>query len=532
MSLRQDQLNLLSQTQVYDVLVVGGGINGAVSAASLSSQGAKVALVDQKDFGSGTSQESSNLIWGGIKYLETYEIGLVRELCLSRNFLLKELPEHVHEVRFINPHAKGFRHSIKTLLAGSFLYWFLGQGKTKKPRSYSVKKLLERIPTVKGDLFDGALEYSDATLKEHDSRFVFHFIKQAQKHGAHTLNYVEVKKAVRQNHLWEVELENPQTLETYHLRTKVLLNATGPQVDVFNKSQALETTHQIVLSKGVHLLTRAIGPSEQILAFFASDGRLFFVIPFGGRSLIGTTDTRVTSSDVHVLEEERQFILSNVNERMNLAVPLTLKDIIAERVGVRPLATTKHAYQGQGDWMSLSRRHQLEVQNGEAYLTIFGGKLTDCIPMGIEVSKAIRHLGVFMPRTSAIWWKSQAAQLKDLYLTKLEAFLQKYPNLKTLSEKWWMRHEEMSLDLLVMLEGDVKLSEELFPGAEVVWAEVTLMAANELILHLEDFLRRRTRLALLFSFEDLKAQPALVRVSEILFGHASNEKWNEYFLKS
>src|SRR5882672_7858442 len=132
-SLRDTNLDKLG-TLRFDVLVLGGGINGAVSAAALATRGAKVALIDRRDFAGVTSQESSNLAWGGIKYLETFEFGLVRKLCLARNKLLRAYPSIVQEIRFYAAHPRGFRHGRLKLILGAWLYWLIGNCFTRRPR--------------------------------------------------------------------------------------------------------------------------------------------------------------------------------------------------------------------------------------------------------------------------------------------------------------------------------------------------------------------------------------------------------------
>src|SRR3954454_1187565 len=132
-SLRTANVKRLSEG-TYDVLIVGGGINGAVSAACLAARGARVALVDKGDFASFTSQESSNLAWGGIKYMETLELRLVRKLCVSRNHLIRSYPSTVQEIRFYAVHERGFRHALWKLVLGTWLYWIIGSFFTKSPR--------------------------------------------------------------------------------------------------------------------------------------------------------------------------------------------------------------------------------------------------------------------------------------------------------------------------------------------------------------------------------------------------------------
>jgi glycerol-3-phosphate dehydrogenase len=144
MQLRQNNIHKLAQ-DTYDVLIIGGGINGAVSAAALSGKGVRTALIDKRDFAGFTSQHSSNLAWGGIKYLENYEFGLVRGLCKSRNHLIKNYPSRVQEIRFFTTIAKGFRFPPLFLWMGAWLYWFIGSGFTKTPRLLSKKKARRRL---------------------------------------------------------------------------------------------------------------------------------------------------------------------------------------------------------------------------------------------------------------------------------------------------------------------------------------------------------------------------------------------------
>ena len=147
MQLRQSNIDKLAERE-FDVLVLGGGINGAVSAAALSGKGVKVALIDRGDFAGFTSQESSNLAWGGIKYMETFDFALVRKLCLSRNHLIRNYPSIVEEIRFFTSVPKGFRHSRMKLYAGTWLYWFFGNCFTRTPRLVSNEQIAQEEPIL------------------------------------------------------------------------------------------------------------------------------------------------------------------------------------------------------------------------------------------------------------------------------------------------------------------------------------------------------------------------------------------------
>src|SRR5207237_8427243 len=156
--LRDTNLTRLVETR-FDALVLGGGITGVVSAAALAARGARVALIDRGDFASVTSQQSSNLAWGGIKYLETYEFGLLRKLGRARNKLIRSYPSTVQEIRFLMSHEKSFRHGRWILMLGAWLYWVIGSFFTRRPRLLSVADIERDEPIVQTNGLDGGFEY-------------------------------------------------------------------------------------------------------------------------------------------------------------------------------------------------------------------------------------------------------------------------------------------------------------------------------------------------------------------------------------
>jgi glycerol-3-phosphate dehydrogenase len=190
MNLRTSNIARLANEN-YDVLIIGGGINGAVSAASLAAKGVKVALIDRSDFASGTSSESSNLAWGGIKYLETYEFLLVNKLCKSRNHLIQNYPSRVKEIRFLTTIAKGFRYPVFLIYLSTLLYWIIGRFVTQSPDYCSAKKLEALEPVINTQKVQGGFEYSDCYLHDNDSRFVFNFVRTAMNYDCIAANDVE-----------------------------------------------------------------------------------------------------------------------------------------------------------------------------------------------------------------------------------------------------------------------------------------------------------------------------------------------------
>lgn len=194
--------------QNFQVAIVGAGINGAVSAAALAASGLKVALIDRGDFAGVTSQESSNMVWGGIKYLQTYEIPLVWNLCGSRNHMMKAFPNRIKNISFlaaIGPTAP-FGKFLGAL--GIYLYWVLGRFRTKAPKVYSSKETNEIESLINENGLKGSVRYDDALLIDNDARFVWDFVRNAIDHGAVATNYVSMKDATHEDQLWTLHLRD------------------------------------------------------------------------------------------------------------------------------------------------------------------------------------------------------------------------------------------------------------------------------------------------------------------------------------
>ena len=520
----------------FDVLVVGGGINGAVTAACLAARGAKVALVDRGDFAGETSENSSNLAWGGIKYLESFEFGLVRKLCVSRNHLIDSYPSTVKEIRFFVTHEKGFRHGRLKLYLGALLYWLIGSFFTKRPHLLSVADLHAEEPVVREDRTDGGFEYSDAYFHDNDARFVWSFIRTALDHGAACANYVESIAATRKDGQWHVDLVDQLGGEKISLRAKVLVNAAGPWVDEHNARTGEKTAHQHVFSKGIHLIVPRITKSHRVLTFFADDGRLFFVIPMGNRTCVGTTDTRVDDPRAFVTDEDREFVLSNINKRLTLDKPLTAADVLSERCGVRPLATLREAPKNKGkarDWMQLSRKHAVDVDEESRHLSIFGGKLTDCLNVGDEVARIVEKLGVQLPHPEAAWYGEPPPSVRARFfhmaqLMDLDAGTHKR-SLEPLSARLWRRYGLSAFEMLEAIRADSTQAELVIDGTEYARCEIEHTARHELIGKLEDFLRRRSKIAMVLRTADIRQAPGLLEAARMFFGTDAEAKIAEYF---
>ncbi|MEM6580802.1 MAG: FAD-dependent oxidoreductase [Pseudomonadota bacterium] len=529
-SLRTTNVEKLKE-QEFDVLIVGGGINGAVAAAALAGSGVSVALIDRGDFASGASSSSSNLAWGGIKYLESHEYLLVNKLCRSRNRLMRAYPSTVKEIRFFTTVQKGFRFSPFVIFLGSLLYWLMGRFATQPPRYVSAEKLERTEPVINTSRAAGGLEYSDCYLYDNDARFVFNFVRKSLDYGCIAANYVESVESRRQGGRWLTEARDLMSDERFQVRSRVLINACGPYVDTQNQIANEKTDYRHLFSKGVHLIVDQVTDNKRVLAFFASDGRLFFVIPMGPKTCIGTTDSHVQDPGVGVTDEDRDFVLDNANALLDLDPPLTRDSIIAERVGVRPLAV-----KGEGeeaDWVALSRKHVIEVNEASKHLSIFGGKLTDCLNVGEEVAGLVRRLDVDLPTPNHRWYGEPLGQARSEFM--LQARLMNLDDLtdpssaEPLSVRFWRRYGEAAFILLERIREDQSCAQLLIEKAEYTRCEIELAARREMIVKLEDFMRRRSKIELVVRKQELVDSDGLREACAILFGEQAEQKLKEYF---
>jgi len=536
MSLRRTAISRMKNGHV-DVLVVGAGINGAVTAAALAGRGASVALIDRADFGGFTSQESSNLVWGGFKYLENYELPLVFGLCKSRNRLMKAYPDNVKEISFLATldNTAPFKPWFAAL--GATAYWGIGQFGTKPPRLYNAEKIEAVEPVIDTTSARGAVQYQDCYLVDNDSRFVFSFVRSAIEAGAAVANYVELVSARREGDRWVCQLRDTDSGEEFTTTARVVVNAAGPFVDELNTSWGLTTDHRIVYSKGIHLIVPRLTTTRhnRVLAFFDDTQRLFYVIPMGRRSVIGTTDTRVDDPHTHVTDEDRDFLLAQINARLDLPEPLTHDDIIAERSGVRPLVVRRGGSdQTNVDWTSLSRKHEIERDDARGVVTIFGGKLTDCLNVGEEVAEHVERLGIPLEKDLRNWYgEPAAATRKEFYrqarLMRLDSLRTK-PDTEPLTDRLWRRYGRRAFDLLEMIRADPTMGQDVMGSADYLRAELHTAAEHEMVVTLDDFMRRRSKIDLVVRDRDILGSPGLTEVAGILFGDDADARLADYVL--
>jgi alpha-glycerophosphate oxidase/glycerol-3-phosphate dehydrogenase len=555
MSLRDRHLQRL-RNEHFDTLVLGGGINGAVAAASLAGRGAAVAVIDRADFASFTSQASSNLVWGGFKYLENYELWLVYKLCRSRNRLMRAYPANIRQIGFYGVLDESAPYRPWFAGLGALAYWIIGRFGTRPPRLLSGSRIEHEEPVVDTRGVAGGIEYFDGILVDNDARFVFSFVRAAMEAGAVAANYVELVSAERVDGRWVVRLHDVDRDEEFTTTASTIVNATGPFVDGLNEQWGVRTGHRIVYSKGIHLVVPRLTTHDhhRVLAFFDDTQRLFYVIPMGRRSVIGTTDTRVDTPFTEITDDDVDFLLGQINARVDLERPLTRDDVIAGRTGVRPLVvadpatrpgswrdrlrrwTTRTATDVDHttvDWTKLSRKHAVETDPARGVVTVFGGKLTDCLNVGEEIADEIEGLGVPLEPDLRNWYGEPATATRDEFrrqarLMRLDSYRTR-ADTEPLTDRLWRRYGRRAFAMLDAIREDPSMAEDIMGSADYLRVELHAAARFEMVTKLEDFMRRRSKIELVVRDDDIRSSEGLRDVAEILFGEEADERLAEYF---
>lgn len=489
-----------NKIEQFDVAVIGGGINGAVSAAALSGAGLRVLVLEKGDFAGFTSQESSNLVWGGIKYLQSLEFFLVFKLCVARNRLLRAYPNQIREIGFLASLGPNAPFGRALGLVGTLVYWAIGLFGTKAPQVFSAKRAKQLEP----NLISGrhAVQYFDAYLPDNDSRFVFGFIQQAKSRGALTLNYTELVEA-NFDTTWHLTARNRDGQLTY-FKSTALVNAAGPFAEGISETLQSRTKSKLVFSKGVHfVLDRKITNSNRVLAFWDEQDRLFYVLPMGDRSMIGTTDSRVEHPNTQVTKEDTEFVLRQINAQLELVEPIKENQIISSRCGVRPLVVDGGS-NAKADWHQLSRKHVIEQNIERRVVTVLGGKLTDCLNVGEEVVAAVSKFGLKgnKPRS---WFGEGLQNRKAEFYSKVMS--QSGKDGYALARGLWRRHGELAFSII----GEEFL-EDVLNGLAITKQEIKHIIRNEQVVTRQDLLRRRLPIAMSRSEEEIQKNQELQNI--------------------
>ncbi len=496
--------------KAWDMIVVGGGATGVGVAIDGAARGYDVLLLEQSDFGKGTSSRSTKLAHGGVRYLEQGNIGLVMEALKERGLLLQNAPHLVHDLAFVVPNYDwweapfyGLGLKLYQLLAGKY-----GFGVS---RILSKEETLEHLPTLKTEGLRGGAVYYDGQFD--DARLLIHMVATAFERGATLLNYVEVTGLTKdaQGFVDGITARDLETGSEFRATAKVVINATGAFTDLLRLKAEPDAKPMIVPSQGIHLVfdSSFLQGESAIMVPHTSDGRVLFAIPWHGHTLVGTTDTPVEAATLEPVarEEEIEFILATAGQYLTKAP--TRDDVLSVFAGIRPLVRAT----GVTNTAALSRDHVIHIDRS-GMVTICGGKWTtyrhmaeDCVDQAATLAQlpekpcVTQHLRIHGFRDVAKEDPAKedtAKQLGSLEVYGSDAY-----------------------EIRKLIATDAGLGEPLNAALPYVKAEVIWAVRQEMARTVEDILARRTRALFLNARAALAVAPA---VADLM---ASELGWDE-----
>ncbi len=482
---RQESIGALGRS--FDVLVVGGGINGLAVAWDAALAGLSVLVIDKGDWGSGTSSWSSRMIHGGLKYLEVYDVPLVRESLRDREWLLRRAPHLVKPLPFILPFYKDGAHSKSLLRMGMIAYDVLSFDKSvPRHRTYTRDEIIELLPGLQREGLQGAARYYDAQV-EYAERLCVELAVAARQAGAVTLNYARLQGLTLDgNRVVGATIRDEVTGTEYSVRAKVTVNVTGPWVDDILEGTPEASKRWIGGTKGTHLVVGPFpGAPEAAMYYESDDGRPMMVIPWLGMYLIGSTDKRFHGDldTVSADEEELDYILYETNKVFPDS-GLTRESIHYWYTGVRPLP-----YVDAERTADISRRHDIHdhAPKVDGLISVIGGKLTTFRALAKHTLKAIgRKIPV------------GASQLENNYLPGYADVPPAMP--PGIAGPLWARllriYGAQAPEVAIIALSEEGGDETLDAGTGLIAAEVLFALRQEEAVHLSDVLARRVMVGL------------------------------------
>lgn len=484
------------EQETFDVVVVGGGVNGTGIAMDAAGRGLKVLLCEMNDLASATSSSSSKLIHGGLRYLEHYEFRLVREALAERESLLRNSPHIMWPMRFRLPHRPHLRPAwmIRT---GLFLYDHLAK-RELLPGSRSIT--FDPTGPLKPELTKG-FEYSDGWVD--DARLVVLTAKKAQQAGARILTRTKCVKAERGANTWQVTLRNMLDQSEQTVSAKTIVNASGPWVSrLFGETLSMPAPRAIRMVKGSHIVVPRLNRDTEAYILQNEDERIVFVIPYEDQfSLVGTTDVEYEGDPkkARISPEETRYLLDIVNA--HFARQLTAEDVVWSYSGVRPLMDGE-----EENAQKASRDYSFEVNSGPnmaPLISVFGGKITTYRKLA---EAATDKLCQFFPQAGARWTRTAVLPGGDFdNQEQLAARLHgDFPWLpETLISRYVRTYGTSTYDLLRDC-GSLEDMGQRFAG-NLYAAEVNYLRAAEWAVDADDILWRRTKQGLYASAADVSA---------------------------
>ncbi len=481
-------------TGLFDLVIIGGGINGAGIAADAAARGLRVALLEEQDFSGGTSSASSKLSHGGLRYLEQFEFRLVREALGEREVLLKKAPHLVWPLRFALPVMKGMRPAWMIRI-GLFLYDTLARRDTL-PGTKTVN--LRTQPGHMGfkETLKTAFLYSDCWVD--DARLVIANLLMAQQHGAQIFSRTRFLSATRKDGLWQITAKGKDHVI---LNARAVINAAGPWVEGVSDALSIRARDFAIRHvKGSHIVTRKLYEGDNACLIQLPDGRILVIMPYEGEyTLIGTTDIEVHGEfrGIQISQGEIDYLLGAVNQYFQRQ--LTEGDVVWSYAGVRPLY--EDAAQDEANPSKVTRDYAFRVddQNGTApVLTILGGKLTTYRKLAEHALAGLDKYFPDLPLGKTATSPLPGGQLGQGGQAGFVRRLGK--DFPWLPGKTAMRFTRLygsrSYDLIGQATSFSDLGKVF--GADLTLREVTFLCDTEWAVTAEDILWRRTKLGLKF----------------------------------
>ncbi|MGI8640319.1 MAG: FAD-dependent oxidoreductase [Pyrinomonadaceae bacterium] len=488
--------------KIWDFIIIGGGASGVGCAVDAASRGFDVLLLEQNDFGKGTSSRSTKLVHGGVRYLAQGNILLVREALKERGILQKNAPHLVKKLTFIIPCNNfwqkffyGIGLKIYSLLSGKYSFG--------KSRILTKQETIEKLPNIKQKNLRGGVLYFDGQFD--DTRLLINLVSTAVKQNAAVLNYARVFALTKnsENKIDGVNFQDAETGEIYQAKAKIVINATGAFCDSIRQLSDTDSNKIIAPSQGIHLVfDKSFLPTENAMMIpKTADGRVLFAIPWHDKTLVGTTDTPIEKAELEpqAFESEIEFILKTAENY--LAKPPGRNDILSIFAGIRPLVKSGNAK----NTAKLSRDYTIEIDESNL-LTITGGKWTTYRRMTEDaINQAIKITDL----------SEKFSPTKNLKIHGFCEDAKKFGGLAIYGAD--------AKNLQKLIEDNPNLAEKLhedlpYYSAEIVWAVRFEMAQT-----VEDVLARRTRALFLNAKAAIEIAPNAAQIMARELG--KNEIW-------
>lgn len=479
----------------FDILVVGGGINGVGIALDAASRGLRVALVENSDFASGTSSKSSKLIHGGLRYLEQYDFKLVREALNERELMVSTLSPHlVKPVSFLYPLQEKLKE--RTYVgAGMALYDALRGFKRALPwhKHLSQKRISEIAPSLRLDVVTGGFQYFDAQVD--DARHTMTIARTAAKYGAVITTRTRCEELIKQGKsIVGAKVKDLDSDEIIEVKAKATIMAAGVWTDPLYEKFGLKPGYAVRMSKGSHIVVPGDAIKSESGVIIKTDVSVLFIIPWGDKWIVGTTDTDYNESREEPLAtaDDVTYIINQANRV--LEPKLRRDQVIGVFAGLRPLVSTDP----DSPTTKLSREHVVDSPI-RGFVSIAGGKYTTYRVMAQDaVDEAINHLRRLVPESVTETLAIIGAEGYSVLMNQIPRLAQEFKISESTVEHLLNRYGSLIEEVLAPALQDSELLQPVIPGLPYIGAEIVYAATHEGARSVDDVLSRRTRIA----FED------------------------------